>query len=137
MLRWAFTGIARIAAIDIREIPLKKAILLAFIAVLTAIWQSRGRIQSDPAWTRFVLREAEKVARDHHLLPADALKCSTLLYRGPSYGGERVSFLKRYGNGCAGDPSTESRRFDLEIDLRGGASRWDAGSSDMRMRPLP
>jgi hypothetical protein len=112
------------------------ASVLTFLAAL----QGAAHAQ-DPALTKFMIREAEKIARDHHLLSADELKCSTIIYRGLSLGAQRVSFLERHGNGCPGDadiqPLAQPRRFDIEMDFRGGNARWDGGSPDKSMQPLP
>jgi hypothetical protein len=111
---------------------LSSALVLTFLAAL----QGAAHAQ-DPALTKFMVREAEKIARDHHLLSTDELRCSTIIYRGFSSGSQRVSFLERHGNGCPGDPETRPRRFDIEIDFRGGNARWDGGSPDMSMQPVP
>jgi hypothetical protein len=83
------------------------------------------------------LRAAERVIRHHHLLTAAELRCSTLVYRDDAPAGRAgVGVLERHGDGCPGDPDTQPRRFDLEIDLRTGAARWD-NNLDIEMRPVP
>jgi hypothetical protein len=111
---------------------LSSSLVLTFLAALEGAAHAQ-----DPALTKFMVREAEKIAREHHLLSADELKCSIVIYRGLSLGTQRVSFLERHGNGCPGDPETRPRRFDIEMDFRGGNARWDGGSPDMSMQPLP
>ena len=89
--------------------------------------------QSDPA-----LREAKQIIGTHKLLTPEESRCSTLVFRGMN--GKviaQVGVLERHGDGCAGDPDTAPRRFDLEIDMKTGAAKWDRNYPDMEMRPVP
>lgn len=83
------------------------------------------------------MRAAERVIARHHLLTAGELRCSTLVYRDDSPAGRAdVGVLERHGDGCPGDPATQPRRFDLEIDLRTGVARWD-NTPDLEMHLVP
>ena len=48
----------------------------------------------------------------------------------------RVGVYELHNKKCAGDPDVSLRLFDLEIDMKTGAAKWDY-NSDVEMRPVP
>ena len=91
-----------------------------------------------PARAMDALDRAERTIKEHHLLSPKAQRCSTLVLREDS--DERtakVGVYEVHDKTCGGDPEIEHRLFDLEIDLKTGAAKWDNNFPDMEMRPVP
>jgi len=81
---------------------------------------------------------AEKIIKQHRLLTPKAQQCSKLVLR--EDGNKRVAKIGVYevhDQTCGGDPEIEHRLFDLEINTRTGAAKWDYDSPDGDMRPVP
>ena len=49
----------------------------------------------------------------------------------------KVGVYERHDAKCGGDPEITHRLFDLEIDRKTGAAKWDNNFPDMEMRPIP
>ena len=49
----------------------------------------------------------------------------------------KVGVYEVHDKACGGDPDVMHRLFDLEIDLKTGAAKWDNDFPDMEMRPVP
>ncbi len=81
---------------------------------------------------------AERIITQHHLLTPQAQRCSKLVLREDSNARTaRVGVYEVHDKRCGGDPAVEHRLFDLEIDLKTGAAKWDNNFPDMEMRPVP
>ena len=81
---------------------------------------------------------AEKIIKGHRLLTPKAQACSTLLLRDDSDARiAKVGVYEIHDAKCGGDPEVEHRLFDLEIDMKTGAAKWDNNFPDMEMRPVP
>ena len=48
----------------------------------------------------------------------------------------KIGILEKHDKSCGGDPEVAPRRFDLEMDTKTGAAKWD-NNLDIEMRPLP
>ena len=91
-----------------------------------------------PAQGADAFATAERVIKDHQLLTQKAQRCSKLMLRDDS--NDRIAKLGVYevhDATCGGDPDIEHRLFDLEIDMKTGAAKWDYNFPDMEMRPVP
>jgi hypothetical protein len=85
-----------------------------------------------------VLNRAEKIIKEHRLLTAKQQRCMSLLYRDKSNAKTgKVGVYEVHDKECGGDQDVSHRLFDLEIDMKTGAAKWDNIFPDMEMRPLP
>lgn len=90
---------------------------------------------ADPAQDAF--NRAEKIIKERRLLTPMAEKCSKLVLREDSNKRiTKVGVYEVHDATCGGDPDAEHRLFDLEINMRSGAAKWD-NNLDMEMRPVP
>jgi hypothetical protein len=81
---------------------------------------------------------ADKILREHQLLTPKQLQCVTLIERDDSTATiAKVGVYERHDDKCGGDPEITRRLFDLEIDRKTGAAKWDNNLPDMEMRPVP
>ena len=81
---------------------------------------------------------AERIIRQHHLLTPKAQRCSKLVLRDDSNARTaKVGVYEVHDKRCGGDPEIEHRLFDLEIDMKTGAAKWDKNFPEMEMRPVP
>lgn len=84
-----------------------------------------------------VLDRAKKTVREHRLLSAAEAACSTFILTDiDAQQVAGVTVAEKHGGRCKGDPQVAPARFHLEIDLRGGAVKWD-NNDDIEMRPVP
>jgi hypothetical protein len=91
-----------------------------------------------PAIAADALDRAERIIKEHHLLSPKAQRCSTLVLRDDSNDRTaKVGVYEVHDKRCGGDPDIEHRLFDLEIDMKTGAAKWDNNFPDMEMRPVP
>lgn len=82
-------------------------------------------------------KRADKLIKEHRLLTPQQEKCSKLILRDDT--DKRIAKIGVYevhDATCGGDPDAEHRLFDLEINMRSGAAKWD-NNPDMEMRPVP
>jgi hypothetical protein len=81
---------------------------------------------------------ADKVIREHQLLTPKQIECMTLIERDDTTAEiAKVGVYERHDEECGGDPEITHRLFDLEIDRKTGAAKWDNNLPDMEMRPVP
>jgi hypothetical protein len=111
------------------------AITLALLCGTTA---ASAQQSSSGAAEDAVLKRAERIIKEHHLLTAKQQRCMSLLYRDDSDAKTgKVGVYEVHDKKCGGDPDVSHRLFDLEIDLKSGAAKWDNNFPDMEMRPVP
>jgi hypothetical protein len=109
---------------------MKLAIFVTFVVISVAI--------GTPAKAQDALDRAERIIKEHRLLTAKARRCSMLVMReGSNRRFGMVGIYEIHNNVCGGDPAVEHRLFDLEIDMKTGAAKWDRNFPDMEMRPIP
>ncbi len=85
-----------------------------------------------------VIDRAAKIIKEHRLLTAKQQHCMSLLYRDDSDAKTgKVGVYEVHDKECGGDPDFSHRLFDLEIDMKTGAAKWDNNIPDMEMRPVP
>ncbi len=106
------------------------------IAVCAACAAPAALAQSDRV-AAAAFRRAEKIIKDHRLLTPKAERCSKLVLRDDSSNRvAKIGVYEQHNAACGGDPDVEHRLFDLEIDLKSGATKWD-NNPDMEMQPVP
>ena len=114
---------------------LSTAIALAVLCGLSGAFarQSTSASVEDAAIDR-----AAKIIKEHHLLPAkQQQRCMSLMYRDDSDAKTaKVGVYEVHDKECGGDPDFSHRLFDLEIDMKTGAAKWDY-NSDAAMQPVP
>ena len=82
-------------------------------------------------------KRADKVIKEHRLLTPQQEKCSKLILRDETdKRTAKIGVYEVHDATCGGDPDAEHRLFDLEINMRSGAAKWD-NNPDMEMRPVP
>jgi hypothetical protein len=110
---------------------------LGFVRV-TALAAVAAACVAAPAEADDPLDLAFRVIREHRLLTQKQRKCSTLVLRDDSSARiAKVGVYEKHDKACGGDPQVSHRLFDLEIDMRTGAAKWDNNFPDMEMRPVP
>ena len=108
------------------------------LAVLCGISAASAQQSSSGAAEDAVLNRAEKIIREHRLLTAKQQRCMSLVYRDDSDAKTgKVGVYEVHDKECGGDPDVSHRLFDLEIDMKTGAAKWDNNFPDMEMRPVP
>ena len=108
------------------------------LAVLCGISAASAQQSSSGAAEDAVLNRAEKIIREHRLLTAKQQRCMSLVYRDESDAKTgKVGVYEVHDKECGGDPDVSHRLFDLEIDMKSGAAKWDYNFPDMEMRPMP
>lgn len=91
----------------------------------------------DPAEDAAV-RRADKIIKEHRLLTEQQQRCMSFMYRDDSDARTaKVGIYEVHDKDCGGDPEIIHRLFDLEIDMKTGAAKWDNDTPDMEMRPVP
>jgi len=116
-------------------VKLAIAITLALLCGATAAFAQQS---SSGAAEDAVIKRAEKIIREHRLLTAKQQRCMSLLYRDDSDAKTgKVGVYEVHDKTCGGDPDVSHRLFDLEIDMKTGAAKWDNNFPDMEMRPVP
>jgi hypothetical protein len=104
------------------------------LALLSTLSVASGQQSAADA----VLKRAERIVKQHRLLTAKQQRCMSLIYRDDSDATTgRVGVYEVHDKMCGGDPDVSHRLFDLEIDLKTGAAKWDNNFPDMEMRPVP
>lgn len=91
-----------------------------------------------PAMARDAFDRAKNIIKQHRLLTPTARRCSMLVLRDGS--NQRIGMVGVYevhNDVCGGDPQVAHRIFDLEIDMKTGAAKWDRNFPYMEMRPIP
>jgi len=115
------------------------AALCALCAPPLALAQKpAGETAPSSALAKSVLDRADDIIKQHRLLTAKQQRCSSLVFRDDS--DERtgkVGVYEVHNKECGGDPDIMHRLFDLEIDMKTGAAKWDNNIPDMEMRPVP
>jgi hypothetical protein len=109
---------------------MRLALFMTFLAISLAI--------ATPAKAQDALDRAERIIKEYRLLTAKARQCSMLVMREGS--NRRIGMVGVYeihSDVCGGDPAVERRLFDLEIDMKTGAAKWDRNFPEMEMRPIP
>jgi len=109
---------------------MRLALIMNFVLISVAI--------ATPAIARDALDRAERIIKEHHLLTAKARRCSMLVLREGS--NRRIGMVGVYeihNKVCGGDPAVEHRLFDLEINMKTDAAKWDYNFPNMEMRPIP
>ena len=113
-----------------------KSAIVIMLAVLCGV--SAASAQQSGAAEDAVLARAEKIIKEHRLLTAKQQRCMSLLYRDDSDAKTgKVGVYEVHDKKCGGDPDVSHRLFDLEIDMKTGAAKWDNNFPDMEMRPVP
>jgi hypothetical protein len=80
---------------------------------------------------------AWRVIKTHRLLTPQQQQCFALIERDDSTKRfVKVGVYEKHDKRCGGDPEIEHRLFDLEIDAKTGAAKWD-NDADGEMRPIP
>ena len=115
-----------------------KSAIAITLAVLWGVNAALAQQSSSGAAEDAVLARAEKIIKQHHLLTAKQQRCMSLMYRDDSDAKTgKVGVYEVHNNKCGGDPNVSHRLFDLEIDMKTGAAKWDNNYPDMEMRPVP
>ncbi len=110
-----------------RSTPVLAAVVLALGA---------GQTRADPP-SAAQERRAFATIRAHGLLTERQIACAYLDRRDDStHRVLKVGVYEIHDQSCGGDPEVTHRLFDLELDLRTGAARWD-DNPDLEMRPVP
>ncbi len=108
------------------------------LAVLCGVSAASAQQSSSGAAEDAVVARAEKIIKEHRLLTAKQQRCMSLLYRDDSDAKTgKVGVYEVHDKKCGGDPHVSHRLFDLEIDMKTGAAKWDNNFPDMEMRPVP
>jgi len=108
------------------------------LAVLCGASGASAQQSSSGAAEEAVVNRAEKIIKEHRLLTAKQQRCMSLVYRDDSDAKTgKVGVYEVHDKECGGDPDVSHRLFDLEIDLKSGAAKWDNNFPDMEMRPVP
>lgn len=111
---------------------------LGFVIAACAVCAAPAALAQSDRVAAAAFRRADKIIKDHRLLTPKAERCSKLVLReGSNSHIAKVGVYERHDQECGGDPDVEHRLFDLEINLKTGAARWDNNVPDMEMRPLP
>lgn len=108
---------------------MRMALIVALVSAASA------SALADPVQDAF--NRADKLIKERRLLTPKAQHCSKLVLREDS--NKRVAKVGVYevhDAECGGDPDAEHRLFDLEINMKTGAAKWD-NTPDMEMRPVP
>jgi hypothetical protein len=107
--------------------------LAAALCVLPATAMAASEEQAKAAFDR-----AEWIIKQHRLLTLKAQRCAKLVLRDDGNARTaKVGVYEVHDRKCGGDPDVEHRLFDLEIDMKTGAAKWDNNFPDMEMRPVP
>ena len=115
-----------------------KLAIATVLAVLCAAAAASAQQSSSGAAEDAVLGRAEKIIKEHRLLTAGQQRCMSLMYRDDSDAKTgKVGVYEVHDKECGGDPDISHRLFDLEIDMKTGAAKWDNNFPDMEMRPVP
>lgn len=111
--------------------------LLSAIAVC-AVFAAPAALGQTSDTAADAFRRAERIIKGHRLLTPKAQRCSKLVLRnGNNDRVAKVGVYENHNSVCGGDPDIEHRLFDLEIDMKTGAAKWDNNMPDMEMRPVP
>jgi len=94
-------------------------------------------LASSPALAQDGAVLAWRVIKAHRLLTPKQQNCVSLIERDDSTKRlVKVGVLEKHDKRCGGDPEVAPRMFDLEIDAKTGAAKWD-NNADIEMRPIP
>jgi hypothetical protein len=108
------------------------------LAMLCGVSAASAQQSSSGSAEEAVIGRAEKIIREHHLLTAKQQRCMSLMYREDSDARTgKVGVYEVHDKECGGDPDFSHRLFDLEIDMKTGATKWDNNLPDMDMRTIP
>lgn len=111
---------------------------IALTAALCALCATAAAQDTPSAPAKRALDRAEQIIKQHRLLTPKQQRCSSLVYRDDSDPRTaKVGVYEVHDKVCGGDPDVMHRLFDLEIDLKTGAAKWDNNFPDMEMRPVP
>jgi hypothetical protein len=83
-----------------------------------------------------IMRKAFRIITQHRLLSRAELACSILVLDEVTKVLATVTVREKHDKKCGGAPETAPRRFNMEIDLKSGATQWD-DNDEMEMRPIP
>jgi len=115
-----------------------RSALAVALALLCGISAGFAQQAAPDAAEEAALARAEKIIKEHRLLTTKQQRCMSLVYRDdsdPQTG--KVGVYEVHDKECGGDPDVSHRLFDLEIDMKSGAAKWDNNFPDMEMRPVP
>jgi hypothetical protein len=107
------------------------------ISTIFCLFPSLAALAFPVAAQDALLIRAARIIKEHHLLTPKAQKCSKLILRDSE--NDRVGKVGVYevhDETCGGDPFVEHRLFDLEVDMKTGAAKWDSNPK-IEMRPVP
>lgn len=111
---------------------------LGFAIAVCAVCAAPAALAQSDRVAAAAFRHADKIIKDHRLLTPKAERCAKLVLREDSNNRvAKVGVYERHDQECGGDPDVEHRLFDLEINLKTGAAKWDNNLPDMEMRPVP
>lgn len=111
-------------------------VALAALTLLAAVSAACGQDKPDPAEDAAVKR-ADTIIKEHRLLSEKQQRCISFLYRDDSNARTaKVGIYEVHNEDCGGDPEVSHRLFDIEIDMKTGAAKWD-NTPGMEMRPVP
>jgi len=109
-------------------------VVLALLCSASPVFAQQDK--PDPAEDAAV-RRADTVIKEHRLLTEKQQRCLSFMYRDDSDAKTaKVGIYEVHDKDCGGDPEIIHRLFDLEIDMKTGAAKWD-NTPDMEMRPVP
>ena len=112
---------------------------IALTAALCALCAAAAAQDASTALAKSALDRADHIIKQHRLLTPKQQRCTSLLYRDDESDARtaKVGVYEVHDKRCGGDPEVTHRLFDLEIDLKTGAAKWDNNFPDMEMRPVP
>jgi len=101
------------------------------VALLSLLAIAAPARAEDPAALAF------KIIKERRLLTPKQQMCVSLLEREDSDKKiAKFGVIEKHDKVCGGDPEVAPRLFDLEIDMKTGAAKWD-NNPDGEMRPIP
>jgi hypothetical protein len=112
--------------------------LAAALCALCAGSATPAQNPAPPASAQRALDRAERTIKKHRLLTPKQQRCSSLVLRDDSDARTaKVGIYEVHDKACGGDPDVMHRLFDLEINMKTGAAKWDNNFPDIEMRPVP
>ena len=113
-------------------------ITLVALAVLCGLSAAFAQQDAPNPAEEAAVNRADKIIKEHRLLTEKQQRCVSFMYRDDSDAKTaKVGVYEVHDKECGGDPEIEHRLFDLGIDMKTGAAKWDNNFPDMEMRPVP
>jgi hypothetical protein len=117
---------------------LRTALAAALCALCAGPAAFARKPADDSALAKLVFDRADRIIKQHHLLTTQQQHCTSIVLRDDSNARTgKVGIYEQHDKECGGDPDVMHRLFDLEIDMKTGAAKWDNNFPDMEMRPVP